>query len=53
MMAALQNLTVKFLILQKNSIQIINKISKVQQNEKQFNLCRNDKSTTIYSCTLI
>jgi hypothetical protein len=34
MMPALQKLTVKFLILQKVSIQIINKISKVQKNEK-------------------
>jgi hypothetical protein len=34
MMPALQKLTVEFLILQKVSIQIINKISKVQKNEK-------------------
>jgi hypothetical protein len=28
----------------------MNKISKVQQNEKSFNLCQNGKGTTICSC---
>jgi hypothetical protein len=31
------------------STQILNKISKVQQNEKEFNLCRNGKNTMLLS----
>jgi hypothetical protein len=31
----------------KISAQIINKISKFQQNEKQFNLCQNGKGTMV------
>jgi hypothetical protein len=43
----LDRLTFNFI---KISTQIMNKISKVWQNEKSFNLCQNGKGTTICSC---
>jgi hypothetical protein len=46
-----QNLRVNVFYFIKILVQIINNFSKVQQNEKELNLCQNGKGTTIFKCS--